>query len=87
GFTYQKAQVEEAASKKFLKGMMKKYFGRDLDLFCFSEGDEAKAERDKLQATKDSGAGGKTRRPIESKPLFRKIIADFDGEIVRYHPR
>jgi DNA polymerase-3 subunit gamma/tau len=87
GLTYQKAQVEQAASKKFLKGMMKKYFGRDLELFCFSEGEEAQAERDKMQSKKDAGMDESARRPIESRPLVRKILSDFDGEIVRYHPQ
>ncbi len=87
GLTYQKAQVEQTASKKFLKGMMKKYFGRDLELFCFSEGEEAKAERDKMQSKKEAGVDESARRPIESRPLVRKILADFDGEIVRYHPQ
>ena len=87
GFTYQKAQVEDAASRKFLKVMMKKYFGRELELFCFSEGEEAKAERDKLKATGTAAEDGRERRSIESQPLVRKILADFDGEIVRYHPR
>jgi hypothetical protein len=51
-FKFQREQVENSGSKTFLKKMMNRYFGRDLELVCFSEGDEAKAEREKLQATK-----------------------------------
>jgi len=88
GFNYQKEQVEHAANKKFLVTMMKKYFGRDLELVCFTEGDEKVAERQKQKNKHEAGAepSGATT-PLESKPLVKKILTDFDGEIVRYHPQ
>jgi DNA polymerase-3 subunit gamma/tau len=87
GFGFQKGQVEEAANTKFLKGMMKKYFGRDLELFCFHEGDDARAEREKLEHSEQPNSDSTPKRSIETKPIVKKILTDFDGEIVRYHPQ
>ena len=86
GFKYQKGQVEDPANKKFLRGMMKKYFGRELELVCFSEGEEKQAEREKLRMRKESEEPTATRA-IENQPIVKKILADLDGEIVRYHPQ
>jgi DNA polymerase-3 subunit gamma/tau len=84
GFSYQKNQIEEAANKKYLKAMMSRYFGHDLELICFTEGEEAQAARKKHRLT-TSGDKDTPGFPVESKPLVKKILTDFDGEIVSYH--
>ena len=84
GFSFQRDQVESPDSRKFLKGMLNRYFGRDIELLCVSEGDEASG----LRAAGESGAEkAAAKRPIETKPIVRKILDDFDGEIIRYHPQ
>jgi len=86
GFGFQKQQVEEAANKKFLHATLKKYFGRDLELVCFTEGEEAKVAREQMEA-RQKEKESEVQRPIESRPIVQKILTEFDGEIVRYHPR
>ena len=86
GFGFQRQQVEEASNKKFLLGMIQKYFGRELELVCFTEGEEAKVAAERAQATREAEAE-KIERPIESQPMVKKILTEFDGEIVRYHPQ
>ncbi|UCH83839.1 MAG: DNA polymerase III subunit gamma/tau [Candidatus Latescibacterota bacterium] len=80
GFSFQKGQVEEDASKKFLKRMAAKYFGREIDLVCVGSGDET---TDTGNSTNAKPADS-TPRGIDKKPLIKKILDDFDGEIVRY---
>jgi hypothetical protein len=87
GFKFQREQVENHGSKTFLKKMMSRYFGRDLELVCFSEGDEAMAEREKAKVTKGDDEDSVAQRAIEQKPIIKKILDDFDGEIIRYHRR
>ncbi len=84
GCSFQSDQVDEAANKRFLKGMTKKYFGRELDVVC-SGGDE---EREPRKKPRESPKGEKPKEgDAEANPLFKKILDDFDGEIVRYHPK
>ena len=62
--------------------MLNRYFGRDIELVCVIEGDEASG----LRAAAERGAEKTAaKRPIETKPIVRKILDDFDGEIIRYH--
>lgn len=84
GFSFQKDQVESAANAKFLRNEMQKYFGRALDLVCLGDGEELPANQ-----RKSAGVEGEATpsRPIEHKPIVKKILDDFDGEIVRYHPQ
>jgi len=79
-FGYQRSQVEESANRKFLKTTMSRYFGRDLDLVCFSEGEGVEAQRQAEEAKSP-------KREIENQPVVKKILDDFDGEIIRYHPQ
>ena len=85
GCSFQKDQVDETANKKFLNSMTKKYFGRDLEVVCMS------AEEERATRKKPKGpAAGEPPKPdggMDDNPLFRKIIDDFDGEIIRYHPK
>jgi DNA polymerase-3 subunit gamma/tau len=86
GFTFQKDQVDNPKNRGFLKKMMSRYFGRELELVCFTEGEEAKADREKLEATRSEDADAVTQRAVADMPLVKKILTDFDGEIIRYHP-
>jgi len=83
GFSFQKDQVETPGNRDFLHGMLTRYFGRDIDLVCVSESESG-------PIAEDPGAGdpgGAAQRPIETKPIVKKILSDFDGEIIRYHPQ
>ena len=85
GCTFQKEQVEEATNRKFLKGMANKYFGRDFDVVCVSAGEERESRRKPRSSSVEEPpkpAGG-----VDDSPLFKKIIDDFDGEVIRYHPK
>ena len=90
GCSFQKEQVDEAANKRFLKGATKKYFGRELDIVCVG-GDERREKdepRDARKKPRESGLGEATKKSdVENHPLLKKILDDFDGEIVRYHPQ
>jgi hypothetical protein len=84
GCSFQKEQVDEAANKKFLRSMTKKYFGRDMEVVCVSA-DEERETRRKPKAP--AAEPTKANSGIDESPLFRKIIDDFDGEIIRYRPK
>ncbi len=81
GFSFQKDQVENPANQNFLKDMTKKYFGRDFELVCSSAGETKPASAAARQ--KGNSRGGKPG--IETNPIVKKILAEFDGEIERYH--
>jgi DNA polymerase-3 subunit gamma/tau len=84
GFSFQRDQVESPSSRKFLKGMLTKYFGRDIELVCVSEGEEASG---RVGAADRGAETSPAKRPIETKPIVKKILTAFDGEIIRYHPQ
>jgi DNA polymerase-3 subunit gamma/tau len=86
GFSFQRDQVGSASNRKFLKGVLSKYFGREIELVCISEGEEAKVGNGRPDIAEGPAEGSTAKRPIESKPIVKKILTDFDGEIVRYHP-
>ena len=79
--------VAGAANKKYLAGIAKKYFGRELDVVCFVEGEETQMRQDKARRAMDSAADDLPKREIEKRPIVKKILADFDGEIIQYDPR
>ncbi|MDH3216375.1 MAG: hypothetical protein OEN01_08795, partial [Candidatus Krumholzibacteria bacterium] len=85
--SFQRDQVERATNRKFLKGMMSKYFGRDLELVCVSGEREANGEQRGSSVVPGSGDAASGARPIDAKPIVKKILSDFDGEIIRYHPQ
>jgi DNA polymerase-3 subunit gamma/tau len=86
GFSFQKEQVEGEKSKEFIKRMAKKYFGRDIELVCVGAADEKTAGRPRANDGGKEG-GNSTPRGIDEKPMVKKILDDFDGEIVRYGPQ
>ncbi|UCG51203.1 MAG: DNA polymerase III subunit gamma/tau [Candidatus Latescibacterota bacterium] len=87
GFSFQKNQVESEANAKFLKGVAKKYFGRDLKLVCESAEDENVKTRRNVGASATTTGGKKAPRGIDAQPMVKKILEEFDGEIVRYGPQ
>ena len=82
-FSFQKDQVENPGNREFLHSMLPRYFGRNIDLVCVSES----AMGDEAPSVGDPSGASDIKRPIESKPIVKKILNDFDGEIVRYHPQ
>ncbi len=84
GFSFQRDQVESPGSRTFLKRMLNKYFGHDIDLVCVSEDEEAS---DRRGAAARGAETSPAKRPIETRPIVKKILTDFDGEIIRYHPQ
>jgi DNA polymerase-3 subunit gamma/tau len=90
GSTFQREQVDDGASKKFLKGMTKKYFGRELEIVCLGA-DDRRDKSEPREARKKPGepAGAEAAKDgdLEAHPLFKKILDDFDGEVIRHHPR
>ena len=86
GLSFQIGQVENAANKKFLKGMIKKHFGRDLDIFCVNAGEDERHVPKQSKSTTDGKARKEIKNGIEDNPVVKKIIEEFDGEIIRYRP-
>ncbi len=81
GFSFQKDQVENAANLKFLNLMTKKYFGRDLELVCSSDDGSGRAP----VPGRRKGNSQSDKPGIETNPIVKKILTEFDGEIERYH--
>jgi DNA polymerase-3 subunit gamma/tau len=75
----QKDQVSSPANVGFLKKTLKKYFQQDIEIECFSEGEERPGKPQR------AGAGQIRGISKEKKPIVEKIMKDFDGEIIRYH--
>jgi hypothetical protein len=80
GFAFQKDQVENSANRKFLKSMTKKYFGKDMDFVCSSADATERAAEPRRRGKSEGGKPG-----IESNPIVKKILTEFDGEIERFH--
>ena len=87
GCSFQREQVEEAANKKFLEGATKKYFGKELHVACVGTDDGKEVRRKPKEKIPPAGEQSKENGGIEGNPLVKKIIDDFDGEIVRHHPQ
>lgn len=75
-----KKQVEDPVNGKFLKKMIARSFGRELDLVCLSE-DEPAGRPAPIKPSAHDPAGSPEQ--IESMPITKKILQDFDGEIVQ----
>jgi DNA polymerase-3 subunit gamma/tau len=85
-FADKKVFVERSDNVTFLKETMAKYFGRDIDIACFIEGDEANVKLDQMTKTAQ-GQPADNLRGIseEKKPVVKKLLKEFDGEIIRYN--
>jgi DNA polymerase-3 subunit gamma/tau len=87
GCTFQRDQVDESSNRRFLEGMTKKFFGKAMDVVCIGSGegrDSRKKPKDKVAPVAEPPAEGKE---VEGHPLVKKILDDFDGEIIRFHPQ
>jgi DNA polymerase-3 subunit gamma/tau len=85
-FGVQKEQVAKPDNIRFLKRMLAKYFGREIDLVCFQEGEEREVRLNEQVKRADSLNDGLRGVAEEKKPLVKKLLDDFDGEIIRYNP-
>jgi DNA polymerase-3 subunit gamma/tau len=81
--SYQREQIEDPVNRKFLKAALGKYFGRDMDLVCVAD-DNGEADG-RPSGSADAHAEPAADEAIESRPLVKKILTDFDGEIVRHY--
>jgi DNA polymerase-3 subunit gamma/tau len=84
GSSIQNEQVNNPESRKFLKNMLRKYFDRDIDISCSVAG-EQKAAEEKAEEKEFDTNKFNSRFSIERQPVVKKIIEDFDGEIVSYY--
>jgi DNA polymerase-3 subunit gamma/tau len=83
-FALQREQAARPESIEFIRQMFEKYFGRNVEIVCFLEGEE--------RAIAIGDAVAKQKQPEErlrevsdeNKPVLQKLMKDFDGEIVRY---
>jgi len=83
-FTLQREQVAEAANRRFLESSFRRYFGHEVEIVCISEGEErasALEERQRTRKTPEARVRGVSE---EKKPIVRKLLQEFDGEIIRY---
>jgi len=87
GCGFQREQVEETANQKFLESATRKYFGRELRISCVGVGDEKETRRKPKERTAPADAAAGDAGGIETNPIVKKIIDDFDGEIIRHHPQ
>jgi DNA polymerase-3 subunit gamma/tau len=87
GCGFQREQVEETGNQKFLEGATKKYFGRELRIACAGVDDGKETRKKPKEKTPAAGTPAVEGSGIETNPLVKKIIDDFDGEIVRHNPR
>ncbi len=83
-FSMQKEQVENPENMGFLKRMISKYFGRDLAVKCFMEGDEQAVKLEQKTSAARSPVDNLRGIPDEKKPAVKKLLDAFDGEIIRY---
>jgi hypothetical protein len=86
-FGVQNEQVAKPENIRFLKRMMARYFGRELDIVCFREGEEQDVRLSQRMKKTNSANDGLRGVAEEKKPLVKKILEEFDGEIIRYNPR
>jgi len=87
GFALQKEQVGKPANTKFLKQMLNRYFGREIELECFLEGEEGKAQRERAGRPAAPAPPEDSLRGVseDKKAVVRRLMETFDGEIIRYN--
>jgi DNA polymerase-3 subunit gamma/tau len=85
-FDSQKEQVEKPESIQFLKRTMVEYFGRDAKVVCIMEGEERGRQMDSSKKAVKEPTDGLRGIPEDKVPLVKKLIEEFDGEIIRYNP-
>jgi DNA polymerase-3 subunit gamma/tau len=83
-FTLQREQASRPESVAFVGQMFERYFGRSVEIACFSEGEEKTLALDDALARQKVPEERLREVSDEKKPVLQKLIKDFDGEIVRY---
>ena len=82
-FSLQRDQVALPKNIQFVRNMFHKYFGCEIELTIFNEGEE-KAFALEEKARKQPTPEQRFKVSDEHKPVLKKIISEFDGEVVRY---
>jgi hypothetical protein len=77
-------QVVESGNKKTLDRMTRKFFNREVELSYFVAGAGLSSPETSRREKEQMPLSG--IREIEQQPVIKKIIEDFDGEIVNYRP-
>jgi DNA polymerase-3 subunit gamma/tau len=85
-FESQKEQVEKPESIQFLRRTMIEFFGRDAKVVCIMEGEERGRQKDSAKKVVKSTSDGLRGIPEDKVPLIKKLIEEFDGEIIRHNP-
>ena len=82
-FNLQKEQVSNQKNLQFLQSTFERYFGHPVEITCFSEGEERAMrfeEAARKQRTPEQRYRGVSE---EKKPVVRRLMQEFDGEIIR----
>jgi DNA polymerase-3 subunit gamma/tau len=82
-FNLQKEQVANEKNLQFLQSTFERYFGQPVKISCFSEGEERAMrfeEAARRQKTPERRYRGVSE---EKKPVVKKLMQEFDGEIIR----
>jgi DNA polymerase-3 subunit gamma/tau len=85
-FGLQKDQVSRPENARFLEKMLAKYFGREIGVVCIREGEERDVKLDQSAGTVKSQKDELRGVAEDKKPLVKKLLDEFDGEIIRYNP-
>jgi DNA polymerase-3 subunit gamma/tau len=83
-FALQREQAARPESLEFVVQMFERYFGRAVEVVCFSEGEEKALVLDDALAKQKVPEERLREVSDEKKVVVQKLIKDFDGEIVRY---
>jgi hypothetical protein len=83
-FALQREQAARPESIEFIRQMFEKYFGRNVEIVCFLEGEERAIAIDDAVAKQKQPEERLREVSDENKPVLQKLMKDFDGEIVRY---
>jgi DNA polymerase-3 subunit gamma/tau len=86
GYLIQKEQVEKSDSVRSLKRMLEKYFRREMDIACSFASGQSRPLDDRAVPEHTRKAVPRGRRVIQDQPVVKKILEDFDGEIITYRP-
>lgn len=89
-FEGHKEYVEQPDNMKLLRELMIEHFGRDIEVVCIVDARPGRARDTGSRAGTRSAppaADGLRGVPEVKKPLVKKLIDEFDGEIVKYNPR
>jgi hypothetical protein len=65
--------------------MFKRYFGSDVEIVCFLEGEEQTVKLEEALASKTVPEERIRDVGDDKKPVVQRLIKEFDGEIVRYN--